>query len=577
MAQWLKSYFRYLVAVQIAFHFALFGLSLDQKVEAYVSLKDPRSACRVVEEGLDREPASELLLKKRIKVLAEMGDEKRALAAWRAYKDAFPSKAMDTDLTECMAWGVLKKGVASPLLQCRATALLAAHFSSDVKGASLLLEGMQSSNYAIRALAVRLAVAMRDRELIDQIKNLWKQERSWLVRKELIAAIGKMHISELSSELKVSIASHATSDEERGAAIRAFLCFLKNPEHEAILPFALSKRAGLRLLYCQACCEYQVLSAIPHLEILTADPHPDVRMAAFQALGFLHPQTEEVVNYARKGVCDPHYKVSISAGWLLTLYAPEEGRRYLCAHLLGEKADARLMAASAVRAAGLYGCPLAEQFFQQHADPYVRLNLALVLMGLRLKVEESASILEEAIVGIQERWEERHWGILEGIASRRSQNQTELLEEPEAEDQLLRLKLLNFLAIVRSPGASKAIQTYLNERIWGISATAAALLLMEGESWELDLVSGLLQDQNPKVRLQAALVLSLWSHHEEAIAHLKSAYPSSDYQTKMRILEGMVRIGSLETLPFFMDVLQDPSQTLRTLGALGIIHSLQEG
>ena len=74
--------------------------------------------------------------------------------------------------------------------------------------------------------------------------------------------------------------------------------------------------------------------------------------------------------------------------------------------------------------------------------------------------------------------------------------------------QLLRLELLNLLVILKYPGAPQAIKDYLSERAWEISATAVTLLLTEGDESAVDIVKELLLDSNPRIRLQAALIIS---------------------------------------------------------------------
>ena len=106
---------------------------------------------------------------------------------------------------------------------------------------------------------------------------------------------------------------------------------------------------------------------------------------------------------------------------------------------------------------------------------------------------------------------------------------------------------------------------------------ATAVLLMEGEAADLPVVEDLLKSSDPEVQLQAAIVLAVWGKQESALTHLKKAYSEASFSSKFRILEGMVQIGSFETLPFFFEVLQSSSETMRTLGALGLIHTLQFG
>jgi HEAT repeat protein len=97
---------------------------------------------------------------------------------------------------------------------------------------------------------------------------------------------------------------------------------------------------------------------------------------------------------------------------------------------------------------------------------------------------------------------------------------------------------------------------------------------MEGDESAVEIVQQLLQDSQPRVRLQAALILSLWSRDESAIRTLEEGYLNSNWEQKARILEGIGRIGSIRSIPFLLNVLKEHSQTLRLIAALALIQCL---
>jgi HEAT repeat protein len=158
--------------------------------------------------------------------------------------------------------------------------------------------------------------------------------------------------------------------------------------------------------------------------------------------------------------------------------------------------------------------------------------------------------------------------------SNRQFAQTDEDSSREMDNQLARLKILNILAILKEPGAQDAIRQFLAERSWGISGAAAALLLTEGDDDAVALVQELLQDKEAKVRLQAALVLSLWSREEAPIQELEKGYANSEMDLKLKIIEGLGRIGSMASVPFLIGRLEEPSQTLRLIAAMALIQCL---
>jgi HEAT repeat protein len=547
--------------------------TLLKRIQAHTVIKDDQSAYQEALDAVTRFPDSELLQKAYIRSVAKLGQEKEMLQAWKTYLHDFSDKPLDRDLVEEMAWGVLKKASQSSSLMMRQMALLAAFFSQEVHGVTILFQGMQNSNYAIRAVAVKLAGHMRDNKLIVEIRRLLAEEKVWLVRKEVIEAVGRMKIFEARPQLEAIIGSDSSLAEEKALAISSLLNLLDKVERNELLRLSSSNRAGLRLLASKAIAHFDSERDLDLLYLMTEDPQVDVRAAAFQAIGLLRPKNSLVpLKLARRGVTDPHYKASLSAAWLLTLYQPEEGQSIFQKYLTHEKKDTRLYAAAALAATGRYGADLSLRHFNTHPDPFVRLNLALGLAGQQMALPQVSRVLETVLASEKERWGEKEWGHFQAISGETLVADTD--SNPEMSNQLIRLKILNTLAILKSPQAQEAIYHFLLERSWGISASAAALLLSEGDDSALELVQKLLQDKEPKVKIQAALVLSLWSRDESAIQVLQQGYVKSDNELKAKILEGIGRIGSMTSIPFLMDALDEPSQTLRLIAAMAIIQCL---
>lgn len=559
------------------------GLSADdfnlekvlKRVQAHFIIKDYASARIEAEKGVNVFPSSESMRAIHIRALARFGDEKEMLKAWENYAAQFPEQALNRDLIEEMAWGVLCKASLSSSLIMRQMALLAALLSEDAKGVNILYRGLQDSNYALRAVAVKLSGQLRDTKLIAQIKQLYKEERNWLVRQKVIEAIGSMHILEMRPELEAIVASETSLAEEKALAIKSLVQLLDEMDSQEINSLVKSNRSGLRLLACKAIAHLQSMRDIDQLIHLTNDPQSNVRLEALQTLGLLKPQDEKqkIIQTAYQGCQDPNQNVRIAAAWLLTLYQPEEGMRLLERHIQNGKKEYSLFATAALKAAGHYGVPLMLKLFRTHPEPYVRLNLALGLAGQRQAIGDVCRVLEECLRD-NERWCEREVGLFKVILARHMHTECNEDTTPEMEDQLLRLEVLNKLAILKSPNAQISARRFLAERSWGITGTAAGLLLTEGDDSSIRLVEDLLNDEQPKVRLQAALILSLWSHEETPIKVLEQSFREGDKDQKFRILEGLGRIGSMKSVPFLIQVLNEPSQTLRLITAMALIQCL---
>ena len=549
---------------------------LARRVESHLTVRDFPAAVFEAQQALAHYPQSVSLHEGYIRALARMGDERRMLSAWESYIKLFPDKSLNRDLIEEMAWGVLNKASHSSSFVMRQMALLAAFFSQDAKGVAILAHAMGDSNYAIRAMAVKLAGHLRDHQLKEEVKRLFKNEKVWAVRQKVLEAAGKMKIVSLRPQLEALIASDESLPGEKALAIAALLEVIETINRPEIERLSASNRSGLRQLACRAIVYYQSVRDLDRLFLLSKDPHPDVRLEALQAIGQLRPldQEDAIIELARRGTQDGNPQVAVSAAWLLTLYAPEEGREPFHRLLYDERREVRALAAAALGASGKYGEAIAADCFQKHPDPYVKLNLALGLIGVRQSTQEAAQHLTDMLLSDKDKWSLWEAGLFQAIMNIPPNERTDPLTTPETDNQLLRLELLNLLAILKAPEAQQAIRECLSERAWEISATAAALLLTEGDESAIDLVKQLLQDPQPRIRLQAALILSLWSREESAIQILEENYAGSDWELKGRILEGVGRIGSMRSVPFLINVLKEPSQTMRLIAAMALIQCL---
>jgi hypothetical protein len=218
------------------------------------------------------------------------------------------------------------------------------------------------------------------------------------------------------------------------------------------------------------------------------------------------------------------------------------------------------------------------ELLSQEYDPYVKVNLAMGLIGQQAHLEQAGQIVYQALNSESEKWIEKEEGIFTLLAPRSFDGEKDQTDAsyvtPETENLMTRLSLLNALAIIDYSGTQEAVKKFLIEAKWGVSALASILLLTEGNEAAVDLVQQLLSDSNPKIRLQAALILSLWSREEKAIKVLENSYSEVDQETKVRILEGIGRIGSMHSIPFLIAKLKESSQNLRIVVALALIQCL---
>lgn len=539
-------------------------------------IQDYQSAFIETQKGLESYPESEFIHQSAIRSLARLGEERKMLEAWTAYQKKFPKEEIQRELVEEIAWGVLNKSANSFSIPIRQMTLLAAFFSQDAKGVSILYQGTLDPNYSVRALAVKFSGHLKDQKLIDRVTKLFIQDKSWMVYLETIRAIGSMKIKNLEGDLKTIIGSDKATVTEKEAAITSLLKLWEDVHRAEIVALAHSPRPGLRQYSCQAIGYFLSEAHLDLLFLLARDSQSSVRSAALQALGRIRSESyrETIIQIARERLQDICPSSALSAAWLLTLYEPKEGCRAFTLFLESKERSTRLLAAGALGKTGQYGCLTALDYFRLEKDPLMKLTLALGLVRSQMAVEESLTYIKQFLSTHKGRiFKESHQGI-DYFSDIPQKEVRDILLTPEVEDQLIRLELLDLLAVYKHPGAFEAIKEFLSERSWGITGSAAALLLTEGDHSSVELVKQLLKDPEPSIRFQAALILSLWGRDPEVIKILEEGYLVSDWEDKAKILEGLGRIGAIESVPFLIEALKEQSQSLRLIAAIALIQTM---
>ncbi len=548
------------------------------RVYAHMLIGDPYSAAKVAAEALQKDPSNQAIHQAHIKALAKARDEKQMAIAFGKYCSLFKfSPEEDRELCETMSWGIIAAGEKSDSPIVRLCALIAAFHGEDSKSVEHLRRGCSDSNSAVRAAAVQLVSHLRDTPLCDEIMRLYNVENIWKVRLEVIRAIGKMKIHEGRQELILLAASTNCDAEEKAAAIKSLIYLLEDIDRTEISQMAISDRAGLRLLACEVIGHLQNERDIDLLWQLSSDSRYEVRAAALRALGLLGIKEYDgyqVANLARTRCGDLNKDVAITAAWLLTVLEPGAAAPPFEYWLTHESPEVRQQAAAAISATGSYGISFVKEWFYKSEDPCVKINLALGLIQQGIDIQQACDTLFQEFTSGTRRWRWNEEGAFLALVPLKNSENDDFSMSMEEIHQMTQLEILNILAVLKYPKIEEAIQVFLKQKTWGISGLASAVLLTEGNSDALISVENLLDKSMAGAKIQAALILALWGRGEKAINILEQSYSGADRLTKERILEGIGRIGSLTSLPFLLERLQDPQQTLRLIAASAILQCL---
>lgn len=533
------------------------------KLRSLLVLQDYSLAMQEAKKEIALYPESQEICLMALKIFAKGGDEDEMLLCFHRLK-----KEHEREALEEMAWGVIEKGSRASAPLMRAIALIAAAIGNDARGVEILREKSSDPHRLVRGLAVEFASHFQDEALQEMVIDRLKLEKDGTVREALLRAVGLMQIKSLEKELIAVLELERSSLEAKGAALASLVDLKEKVTPEEIQKLIQSNRAGLRALAAELILMQNKKEDLPLLIPLLKDPHGDVRRTAVYTLGVLRGEIDQSL------INDSSPETAITAAFALTLSQPEKGQKALEKWLKSTHADERLYAAAALKAAGKYGYPLALNIFNETEDVFVKLNLGVGLIQERIDPELGAQGIYEVITRHKGRLAETDFGKFSAIGPCNVNHRPDIPHYPEAVNQMTRLELLNLLAIQKYPKAMDAVLDFLNERPWGVSGAASALLLTEGDEEALELIRQLLKNGVEKVQLQAALILALWGNDPEALETLQRLYFKVAIDKKEQILEALGKIGDDSALPFLVERLKAPQAMIRMIAATAILQTL---
>lgn len=552
-------------------------LSYEYTIRDYLLLKDYPSAEIVCREALVKDAHDHSIKKLLIETLAKEGKEKEMLKIWKEIYQENEEIALDRDLLEKMAWGVIEKGNKSATPVVRLFSMLAAVFSQDIQGVHLLTRELKSDHSGIRAIALQMAAMLGDEMLKPQIAHLFNHEKVFDVRLAAIKAVGQLRMKELKNDLEKLAANEKASFEERTAAIEALIHF-----HDKILPFELHfllrsekivhKMIGLKLAP-KADFEIDIEDIIPLLQ----EGFIELRVNALHTLGLLfyfeEDHHEELYQIAENYLQDKSSRVQIAALWLKTLIDPQDTASKWLEFLLSTKEEERQMASALIPSLGEKGLAALSKAFRYTDDPFTKINLALGLIKLRKDVEIASSAIIEQMNNKNILW---MWKEILGqkVLAPSDLPATSFQSPPLDVHRLCQLEILATLALFDKSAARDGIQKFLRLRNFQVTGIALALLLTEYSEDAAELVRPLMEDPNYQNRAEACVLMALWSGDQSMTETMEQLYSLADRKRKEFLLEAFGRLSGTESLPFLVERLGEPYPTLRMIAASSIIQCL---
>ncbi len=148
---------------------------------------------------------------------------------------------------------------------------------------------------------------------------------------------------------------------------------------------------------------------------------------------------------------DSSPEIAITASYVLLLLDEREGARRLTQWLKSEKPEWRRLASAALASSGKYGLKLILREFKETEDPYVKINLAMGLIGQRIQVKCRLRCDPESVEPRKRyvwMWDSHSNPLFRSLAPSRVKHIEHIPHYPAVVDQLVKLDLLSVLSII---------------------------------------------------------------------------------------------------------------------------------
>ncbi len=561
-------------------------LAIDEairRIQAHLVIKDAQSALSEVDEYLSHYPSGKeriLFLKLKIQCASTVGNETALLASYKELRTLSSEEAQNPAVLEHIAWGVIRKAESSDSPLIRLEGAFAAFISNDAKGIMQVQKALDDQNVKVRQASLEFSASLRDEIIQKTTFEKALHDPSKEVKIAAIACLGKMRKNAVKEELKHIIEDKNTSAEEKYVAIDALTNILQNIDPPSFKTLVESNRSFLKILACKLGMTAQQKDLLPYIIPLLHDSNTQVKVYALQAVGTLMSSQEfqqsDAYREAKALLSHTEWRQQITTLWLLSLLGTKDDAKNAHQELVEwtrhNNPEARVFAAAALIHTGSNGASSMVYALKKSLDPYVKMTLAIGLIYQQHEVPFAAHYLEETMNFTKERigWEQE--GIFSWIGQSQIPHSAQKPRLPETHDFLTRLELYSVIATCDPTHLREKLELFFKERSWGISGSAASLLIQEGDPGISDVLRSLLHDPSCEIALQAAYILALYTQDPEALPLFEKKWKEATREQKELILYAIGSIGSPTSIPFLASILDEPFQTLRIRAASSILQ-----
>ncbi|MCH9632398.1 MAG: hypothetical protein S4CHLAM6_07320 [Chlamydiae bacterium] len=553
-----------------------------EKISYNLLIRNDTEATRQALQAVQSFPESIHLRRLYIESLSSIGSEKKLLRAWQNFSRDFPKQKYEDQVLELVAKGVLHNAELSEPYMSKYYRYAVADKFTDSSSVEVLKEAFHDSNFAVREMALNAALLHGDEVLCDEILELLNREHLPTIRRKALEVLIRIKGDDAKPLAESMLADPKLSYLDRLSLILTLLDGKKSMNREELEKLATSSQAIERLIACYTFGYFGANENLDLLKNLINDPIQDVRLQAITSLG--HLRVTQIDGQSVNDLMKPIIKsesceLSLLASWVSMLNNDLEQAHNFRDFFYHSNQKIRLQAASLVGYSLPNTLELAEEFFQTHTDPYVRLNLSVLLITHRKRVEEASNQIFEFLKSSESSQfkasmpypMETIWPVNLVDSFERQMSGISSVTQSE----VVQFCLLNLLAIVEDPRANVAISNFLETHHSNAALASMPQFIRAGSAPLLELICSFFNHPDLTKRIQAAALVAMLKKEEKALEVLYEAYPLVDRALKEMIITIVGQIGSKDSIPFLMDAIYEPSQSMRILASSSLMQCLR--
>lgn len=553
-----------------------------EKIRYNLLIRNDTEAIEQASAAIKKYPHSLSLRKLYIESLSNSGAEKKLLQAWQQFAREFPDYKYDDSVLELVSKGVLHHAELSEPYASKLYRYAVAATFNDASTVESLKEALNDTNFIVREMALEASLQQGDEVLCDEILELLKRERVPSVRRKAIEVLLRIKGDDIKPLAQAILKDPMLGYRDRFSLVLSLLEGKKTVTRPEIEELANSHHAFERQIACYIFNYFHLTEDLDLLAKLVNDPIQDVRVQAVTSLGQLRVKEvagKSIENILEQALSSDNLDLSLLSSWVLVLNQNEEQKNRFRDFLFHSNQKVRLQAASLVCYSLPYSQELATEFFQIHTDPFVRLNLSIYMLLHRIQVKEAANQIYQFMQDFESvSFKASYPYPMETVWPNHLSDDFErsMSSLPKsAQSEIVTFCLLNLLAIVDDPRAYPEISKFLDTHHSNIALASMPQFAKAGSGPLLELIRSFFTHEDLNKRIQAAAIVATLKKEEEALKVLYDAYSQVDRNLKEMILMIIGQIGSKDSIPFLMDAIYQPSQTLRVVASSSLLQCLR--